>query len=216
MKRTKTASIITVSILILSLIFYFIPFDTILGKIPFIKEIYNNTTLSINLKHGTANININEKEYGTTPLDIEGLSSGEYTITLSKVSDSEGFYDDHFFDIYLTQNTEARIDLEIGPRSLLHGVVLYYTPIPKGSKNTGLLTITSSPLDAEITLDGEYLSNTPLSGYQLTKGQYTVKISKTGYEETETPVIVREGYHLNVKGFLFPIPLILETTEHET
>jgi len=216
MKRTKTALIITVSVLVLSLIFYFVPFNTILGRIPFIKEAYNNTTLSINLKNGDANVSINGKDYGQTPLEIKDLSSGEYTVVLSKIVDSESFYEDHSFDIYLAQNTEARIDIEIGPNSLLHGVILYYSSIPKGSENTGLLTITSSPFDTKISLDGEFLSNSPLSGYLLTKGQYTIKMSKTGYEEVEAPVIVREGYHLNVKGFLFPIPLTLEAPKDES
>ena len=216
MKRTKTALIIIISVLVLSLLFYFVPFNTILGKLPIIKNIYNNTTLSINLKGGEANVSIDDKEYGSTPLEIKDLSSGEYSIVLSKISESENFYQDHTFDIYLTQNTESRIDIEIGPNDLLNGVVLYYTSIPKGSTNTGLLTVTSSPLDAEITLDGETLSNTPLSGYQLTKGQYTIKINKDGYEEVEAPIIIREGYHLNVKGFLFPIPLTLESAENES
>jgi hypothetical protein len=215
MKKTKTALMIVISILVLSILFYFVPFNTILGNIPLIKNIYNNTTLSINTKGGDANVTINGKEYGKTPLETNDLAGGEYTIILSKVSESEDFYQDHSFDIYLTQNTESRIDIEIGPNDLLLGTVLYYTSIPKGTSNTGLLTITSSPLKAQITLDGEILSTTPLSGYQLTKGQYTVKISKDGYEEVEAPVIIREGYHLNVKAFLFPIPLTLETLENE-
>ena len=215
MKKTKTALIIIGSVLVLSLIFYFVPFNTLLSKLPVIKNIYNNTTLSINTKGGEANVNIDGKDYGSTPLEIKDLPSGEYTIVLSKISESENFYQNHSFDIYLTQNTESRIDIEIGPNSLVYGSILYYTSIPKNSSNTGLLTVTSSPLDAEITLDGEKLGNTPLSGYQLTQGQYTVKISKEGYEEVKTPVIIREGYHLNIKSFLFPIPLTLESIENE-
>lgn len=215
MKRTKTAFVIVASILILSILFYLLPLDLIVGRLPLIKNFYNNTVLSINIKNGEANVLINGKDYGETPVEVANLPNGEYTIVLSKISDSKNYYKDHSFDIYLAQNTEGRIDMEIGPNNLLHGVVLYYTSIPKGTENTGLLTVTSSPLDADITLDGEFLSKTPLSGYQSTKGQYTVKMSKTGYEDIEAPVIVREGYHLNVKGFLFPIPLTLETTENE-
>ena len=215
MKRTKTAFVIVASILILSILFYLLPLDLIVGRLPLIKNFYNNTVLSINIKNGEANVLINEKDYGETPVEVTNLPNGEYTIVLSKISDSKNYYTDHSFDIYLAQNTEGRIDMEIGPNNLLHGVIFYYTSIPKGTENTGLLTVTSSPLDADITLDGEFLSKTPLSGYQSTKGQYTVKMSKTGYEDIEAPVIVREGYHLNVKGFLFPIPLTLETTENE-
>jgi len=215
MKKRKTALIIIISILVLSIFFSFVPINSLLGKIPLVKNLYNNTILSINLKDGEANVTINEKDYGKTPVNVENLADGEYVIVLSKVTDSEGFYEDQTFDINLTQNTETRIDMEIGPNSLLHGIVLYYSSIPKGTENTGLLTVTSTPLDADITLDTELLNKTPLSGYQLTKGQYTIKISKDGYEEVEAPIIVREGYHLNVKGYLFPIPLTLESVSNE-
>lgn len=210
MKKSKTALIILLSILVLSVFFYLVPTDSILSKIPFIKGIYSNTVVSINLKNGESNVTIDGKDYGKTPIEIQDLPKGEHTILLSKISDSSDFYKDHSFDISLAQNTEARIDIEIGPNDLLHGIVLYYTAIPKNSTGQGLLTLTSSPLEAEISLDGEMLGNTPLSGYQLNKGQYSVTISKDGYEDVDAPIIVREGYHLNVKGFLFPIPLTLE------
>lgn len=213
MKKSKTALIILLSVLTLSIFFYLVPMDSILGKIPFIKGIYSNTVVSINLKNGEADVTIDGKDYGKTPTEIQDLARGEHTILLSKISDSRNFYEDHSFDISLAQNTEARIDIEIGPNDLLHGVVLYYTAIPKNSAGQGLLTLTSSPLEAEINLDGEILGNTPLSGYQLNKGQYSVTISKDGYEDVEAPIIIREGYHLNVKGFLFPIPLILEENQ---
>jgi hypothetical protein len=215
MKKRKTALIIILSVLVLSILFSFVPINSLLSKIPLVKNLYNNTILSINLKDGEANVTINDKDYGETPVNVENLADGEYTVVLSKITDSEGFYEDHTFDINLTQNTETRIDMEIGPNNLLHGIVLYYSSIPKGTENTGLLTVTSTPLDADITLDTELLNKTPLSGHQLTKGQYTIKISKDGYEEVEAPIIVREGYHLNVKGYLFPIPLTLETATNE-
>lgn len=210
MKKSKTALIIAISILVLSVFFYIVPFDSILGNIPFIKTIYNNTILSVNLKNGDATVLIDGKDYGETPLNIEDLERGEHTILLHKISDSEGFYEDHSFDIFLAENTEARIDLEIGPDDILHGIILYYTSIPRNSEEEGIVTITSSPLGSDISLDGESLGQTPLTGHQLNKGQYSVKIFREGYEEVEAPIIVREGYHLNIKAFLFPIPLTLE------
>ena len=216
MKKRKTALIVIGLLFAFSVFFYLVPIDTILSKIPFIKDFYNNTTLSINSKNGESIVTINGEDYGQTPLELDSFTSGEYTVVLSKVSDSENFYEDQTFDIYLSQNTEARIDIEIGPNDLLSGVVLYYTSIPRSSGNTGLLTITSTPLDAEISVDGEYFSDSPISGHELTSGQYSITISQTGYETVEAPVIVREGYHLNMRAFLLPIPLTLETAEDES
>jgi hypothetical protein len=215
MKERKTALIIVALLLVLSVFFYLVPIESVLNKIPFIGDFYNNTTLSINSKNGESSVTINGKEYGETPLEIVSLSSGEYTVVMSKISETDSFYEEHSFDIYLAKNTEARIDIEIGPNDMLYGIVMYYTSIPKSSDNKGMITVTSDPLDAEITLDGEYLADSPMSGYELKSGQYTIEISENGYESVDAPVIIREGYHLNVRAFLLPIPLTLETADNE-
>ena len=64
MRNPKTAIIIVGSILLLSVFFYFIPINILIGSLPIIKRFYNNTTLEIVLQNGKAKIWIDGKEYG--------------------------------------------------------------------------------------------------------------------------------------------------------
>jgi len=213
MRNHKTAIIIVGSILLLSILFYFIPINSIIGSLPIIKRFYNNTTLEIVLQNGKAKIWINGKEYGETPQEIEDLKEGEYIIELEKIASGETFYKKQTFKIPLYKNTSSRIDLEIGPEDILHGSIIYYSPEPKISNSEGFLTATSNADNAKLYVDGEYLENLPITEVKLQENQYQVKISALGYEDVEIPLIIRKGYLLNLKAFNFPIPVNFDNVE---
>ena len=213
MRNHKTAIIIVGSILLLSILFYFIPINSIIGSLPIIKRFYNNTTLEIVLQNGKAKICINGKEYGETPQEIEDLKEGEYIIELEKIASGETFYKKQTFKIPLYKNTSSRIDLEIGPEDILHGSIIYYSPEPKISNSEGFLTATSNADNAKLYVDGEYLENLPITEVKLQENQYQVKISALGYEDVEIPLIIRKGYLLNLKAFNFPIPVNFDNVE---
>lgn len=213
MKNNKTAIIIVGCILVLSLFFYFIPINKIIGSLPVIKRFYNNTTLEINLQNGKAKIWVNGKEYGETPQEIENLKEGEYTVELEKIVSEETFYKKQTFKIPLYKNTTSRIDLEIGPENILHGSIMYYSPEPKISNLDGFLTVTSNAQKAKLYIDGEYLNDLPMTEIKLKENQYQVKISALGYMDVEVPIIIRKGYLLNLKTFNFPIPVNFDNVE---
>jgi hypothetical protein len=213
MKNTKTALIIIGSVIVVSVLIYFLPINRIIGSLPIINRFYNNTTIEIVLKNGVANIWVNGKEYGQTPQNIENLPEGKYLIELQKVAEGETFYKKQSFSVDIEKNTTSRIDLEIGPDSILHGSIITYTSVPKISSSGGFLTITSSVQNAKIYIDGEFQKTTPITGLKLKDGQYQIKITAEGYEDIEIPVIVRKGYLLNLKTFSFPIPVNFETFE---
>ena len=73
MKKIKTAIIIIVSIVVLSVLFYFFPPSKLIGKLPFLNRFYNNTTLEVVVQNGKAKVQINEKDEGETPVTIEDL-----------------------------------------------------------------------------------------------------------------------------------------------
>lgn len=213
MRNYKTAIIIVGSIILLSIIFYFIPISNIIGSLPIIKRFYNNTTLEIVLQNGKAKIWINGKEYGETPQEIKNLKEGEYTVELEKIASGDTFYKKQTFKIPLYKNTSSRIDLEIGPEDILHGSIMYYSPEPKISNSEGFLTATSNADNAKLYVDGEYLEDLPITEVKLQENQYQVKISALGYEDVEIPLIIRKGYLLNLKVFNFPIPVNFDNVE---
>lgn len=214
MKNRKTVLIIAMAIISVSIILYFLPLGKILGSIPFVKMFYNNTSIEIITEKGKAQVAINGKAYGQTPTTVESLPEGKYTIELKKIADDNTFYEKQTFEIELAKNTSARIDLEIGPSSILNGTILYYSPVPHTSSGKGLITIISSAVDAKVYIDKEYVGSSPISNLELSDNQYQIKVSAQGYEDIEIPVFVRAGYQLNLKTYHFPIPINFDTVNN--
>jgi hypothetical protein len=214
MGKNKTALIIIVSVFLLSVLLYFLPINRLVGSLPFIKEFYNNTTLEILTNKGKARIWIDGKDYGETPATIENLPEGTYLVELEKIEDGSSFYERQSLQVELIRNTSARIDLEIGPDNLLHGSILYYTPVRTSSRE-GFLTVISDTDQARIFLDGDFLKVTPITNLALMENQYEIKVVAAGYEDVEIPVLIRDNYVLNLKTFHFPIPVTFDSLAQE-
>ena len=215
MNKLKTALIIILSIIILSLLIYFIPTEGIGARIPFLNRFYTNTILEIVTINGKAQVRIDGKDYGETPLTITELPQGDYSVELDRVSDFDDFYKTQAFTIKLTKNTTSRIEVEIGPAGILHGSVLYYTPQSSLLRGKGTLTVLSDIENSRVYIDSEYIQQTPLIGRQLDKDEYELEIISERHESLKIPVLIEEGYLLNVRGYLFPIPVNFETSENE-
>lgn len=214
MKNRKTALIIAIAIIVVSIILYFLPLGTILANLPVINKFYNNTSIEIVTEKGKANVTVNGKDYGQTPSTIENLPAGKYTIELQKVADSDTFYQKQVFELELAKNTSARIDLEIGPESILNGTVLYYSEASSDKAGSGLLTVTSSAPNAKVYIDGKYTNEAPVSNLSLKDNQYQIKVTAQGYDDIEIPIFVRTGYQLNLKTYHFPIPVNFDTVSN--
>ena len=211
MKKFKTTLIIIISIITLSIIIYFLPLDGIASKIPFFNRFYTNTILEIITINGKATVSINGEDYGQTPLTINELSPGEYTVELEKISDSENFYKKQTLNIKLTKNTTSRVEIEIGPAGILHGAILYYTPQGSLDKDKGALSVLCDIKDSKIYIDGEYIKKAPIIANKLKAKEYELEVVADSYEKLIIPILIEDGYLLNVKSFLFPIPIIFET-----
>lgn len=212
MKSSKTVIIIVALVVLTSVLLYFLPINSIVGRLPFLNRFYNNTTLEIVTKRGKAKIWINGKDYGETPATVENLPEGSYLVELEKITEEKAFYEKQSLPIELTRNTTARVDIEIGPENILHGIILYYTPV-RTSSGEGLLTVISNVDDAKVFLDKEFLKTSPISNLNLRENQYQVKVTATGYEEIDVPVLVRNNYSLNLKTYHFPIPVDFDIQE---
>jgi len=212
MKILKTAKIIILSIFVvlaISFAIYFIPFRDIFARIPYINSLYNNTSLTVSSKNGVANVKINDKEYGKTPLEIKDLVPGEYTITMNRITESDSFYQEKKLSIDISNDTEAIVDIEIGPNDVTHGYYLYYKPAPRVG-NKGYLTINSHIGEVDIFLDEDFLNKSPINTQILTAKEYKLKVTKTGYETLEIPIIIRDGYNLNCNIYLMRKPINIE------
>jgi len=213
MNKWKSALIIILIVISLSVFFFFVPLDGLIKNIPILKSFYQNTTLEITTPNGKASVKINGKEYGESPANIQNLVSGKYEVELQRTSLQGDFYKPHIFNIQLTKNTTSRINMEIGPGEYLHGVIIYYTEDNTGDSGKGKITLTSNTQDTRVYIDDEFLKNTPATNIELVSKEYNIKLRSNGFEDLEFPVIVRDGYILNIKGYQFPTPIIFDTEE---
>jgi hypothetical protein len=214
MKKLKTVLIVIFSIVAVSVLLYFLPTENLFIKLPFTDRFYRNTTLEVVAINGKAKVTIDGKDYGETPLNINELTPGDYSITLERISDTENFYETETFNIKLTKNTTSRIEVEIGPAGIIHGAVLYYTEQNSLDKENGLLTILSDIDGSKIYLDAEYLKEAPVVAKPLTSKEYELEVNAEGFENLEIPILVEEGYLLNVQTYLFPILLTFDSSDN--
>jgi hypothetical protein len=215
MKKIKAAPIIILSVILLSILIYFLPIDGLASKVPFVNRFYTNTVLEIIAIKGKAKVTIDGKEYGETPLTINELSPGDYTIELERISDSDSFYRTQSLTVKLTKNTTSRVEIEIGPAGILHGAILYYSQQNNLKDNEGSLTVLSEVEDSKIYLDEEYIKKAPMIAKNLIAKEYELKVTADGYETLIIPILIEEGDLLNVKTHLFPIPIIFESSDNE-
>jgi hypothetical protein len=115
----------------------------------------------------------------------------------------------------LTKNTTSRVELEIGPAGLLHGAVLYYTPQNNLSNNKGAFSVLCDIENSKVYLDEEYIKQPPIIAKEVDSKEYKLELIAQGYEKLDIPILIEEGYLLNVKVFLFPIPITFEETINE-
>ena len=66
-------------------------------------------------------------------------------------------------------------------------------PKPQPKPTTGTLSITSTPSDASVKIDGRYLGTTPLTLDKQNAGTYKVTFSAEGYETQTKSVTVTAG-----------------------
>lgn len=210
MNILKSAIIIVISLLIISVVIYLIPFEDILSRIPIFSSLYNNTSLNINSKNGKAIIKINGESFGETPLSIDNLKPGEYEVEMERISNQPEFYDKKLLKVTLERGTETIIDYELGPKGISSGYILYYTRAYKSVSNKGLLTVLVDQGKANILLDGEYYNVTPINSTELNSKNYQLKITKDGYEDLSFPIIIRNGYNLNIQASLYPLPTVIK------
>ena len=214
MKKPKTAYILIILLLVLSVIFFLFPFEDIAKNLPVLETFYKNTTLEITTPNGKATVKINGKNYGETPATITELVADEYEVELTRISESGSFYKPHIFNVKLTKNSTSRINMEIGPDDNLHGFIVYYTQDNTTGENKGKLILTSNADNAKAIISSKYEENIPLTNLELNAGEYNVKITAPSFEDLEFPIVIREKQILNVKGYQFPIPVSFDLVEN--
>jgi formylglycine-generating enzyme required for sulfatase activity len=127
-----------------------------------------------------ASIRVGGKSYGTTPLTIE-LPEGE-----------------HAYEALLPATKPQRGRIRVTGGQPLEVAIGTLSPAD------GILSVSSRPPDASVTLDGVYRGLTPLEIPVTPGGSHELAVSREGYEPASRPVTVGAGAREEVTLALSP------------
>jgi hypothetical protein len=128
--------------------------------------------LSITSTPAGASVSVDGTSRGTTPVTLTGLSASTHTVRLSL----QGYGD-----------VTKTVTITAGGTNTLS------VPLEKSSSATGALQVISTPDGAAITIDGGPQGTTPNTISGLAAGSHTIKVTKSGYTDYQTPVTVTGG-----------------------
>lgn len=134
--------------------------------------------LSVDMSPNFATLTINSLKGAL--ITVNGNKAGYGTVTQELV---EGIYD---IKASLSHHRTASRQVEISANTPL-SITLSPTPI------YGSIDVTSTPFDAEVSIDGKIYGKTPLTIPHILEGEYDVVLSKPGYATVTQHVTVTEG-----------------------
>ncbi len=141
-----------------------------------------SASISVDSNPEGATVYLNGKNKGITPVKIEDLDAGDYTLTVEK----DGF----------APYTE-KITVSKG-ETVVRNITL--------KKAITELSIDSEPEGAELYLNGKDIGKTPFKQLNISPGTYNVKILKDGYLPFVTKITVKKGVPANYKFPLLKLP----------
>ncbi len=137
-------------------------------------------SLTINSNPSGAKVYVDGDYRGTTPLTLN-LTPGTHSIKLTKQD-----YQDYTTTITLNPGESKTISVTLTPAF-------------------GYLSVDSSPAGAKVYVDGSYIGDTPIENYKLSIGQHSLKITKQGYQDYTTTIILNPGDSKTLNIELTPI-----------
>ena len=132
--------------------------------------------LVINTNPSGAVIKINGQTKGRSPVMLNQLASGTYSINISKE-----LYHTHREKFEITDGSDNIRNINLIPAF-------------------GRLEVKSNPTGGEVFIDGQFKGITPISLNELPSGNYNIKIIYPLYETVEKEIIIEDG-QLNKQNY---------------
>ena len=127
-----------------------------------------STYLAIQSHPNEAQITLNHKACGTTPLTLTDLPAGRYLIHAKKDGFSDGFE-----TVYLQPGINCDLNIELLPQ-------------------LGLLLMSSEPEGAEVINEGVSLGTTPLLVTNLRPGKHRLSLTLPGFQTKDIDITLKE------------------------
>jgi len=132
----------------------------------------------------------------TTPAKIEGVTSGSHIVLLRLTG-----YQDFTQSVIVNDNTTSTVSATL---------TATLTTTTTEAITNGSIYVNSNPSNAAVFLNTMYQGKTPVTLYNITRGDYRVVVQKNGYQDWSTRIFVSLGTRSDVYATL--IPEVTDTT----
>jgi hypothetical protein len=133
-----------------------------------------------------ATVHLDGKSKGTTPLILDGITVGSYTVSISH---------QHY------KTLEKTVEIFADQKSWIT------EPLVR-KKKFGILELTSNPTGSEICLDGKIIGRTPEIVPNISVGSHTITFTHQGHEISEKKFRLNPEQTLKIHQNLIPIPQV--------
>ncbi|HIH27664.1 MAG TPA: PEGA domain-containing protein [Methanoregulaceae archaeon] len=160
-------------------------------------------TLSVSSTPAGAMVSLDGVERGMTPITITGVSGGFHQLRVTLQG-----YEDYSTRVAIWPGKTVTVPVTLKAPSAPTPVP---TPLPTGITRTGTLSVTSTPAEAMVFLDGVERGITPLTISGVSAGLHQLRVTRQGYEEYSTTVRIWPG-----KTLLVPVTLKIRMINNDT
>ncbi len=148
---------------------------------------FGMSVLNIYSQPDSAEVYVDGTYQGVTPISLK-LLPGMHSIRLKKDD-----YEEYTTSITLNPGDSKTISVTLTPKF-------------------GYLMVYSTPTNAEVYVDGDYVGKTPLKGYKLSTGTHTIKLVRDGYEDYVKTVNINPGETTKIEATLSEAKAMLKIT----
>ena len=161
-----------------------------------------NSGLTVQLTNGEADVYVNDKFVGKTPLESKNIKSGNNVVTIKNGS-RQYQTSIKFLPSKKSMMHAVGIIRDLGVSDLFSSGQEFWFDRDNPSDS---IRIVSEPSGATVSVDGTEVGKTPFASSVISPGDYELKISYPGYESQTARINVQSGYTLNGSIKMFPYP----------
>jgi len=162
------------------------------------KNITPPASLLVETPNSQAEAFLDDQSLGPTPLQKDGLATGEHTL---KLISGEQIYQT---EIQLLPGTQTVVRREFGPVEVFgSGDVFYFEKTGRAAS----VSITTDPDGVQIKVDGRDFGPAPVLVEDLGAGTHDLHLSLEKFETRQLQIKVENGYQLRVSSKLTLVPL---------
>lgn len=145
---------------------------------------------------------LGDKKLGDTPLEVNSVIAGEYTLTLKAIENKNNFFIPLEIPIIVNPSNTTVVKAQLGPTRDTSSYIVV-SAADKTSASPFKLLVSSSPGDSKITIDGQDIGKTPTSQATIANGAKKIVISKEGFRDSEIELNIDELKVVTVTARLY-------------